>query len=99
MTESADRERLRQTFNTAAKLYLEARPDYPDELYAALIGLAELEPDRDALCEVGAGPAKATLPLARRAEAPEDHPLLEDRSLAMLAQLQDVPPEPLLRPG
>jgi SAM-dependent methyltransferase len=66
VTESADRERLRQTFNTAAKLYLEARPDYPDELYAALIGLAELEPDRDALCEVGAGPGKATLPLARR---------------------------------
>jgi 16S rRNA A1518/A1519 N6-dimethyltransferase RsmA/KsgA/DIM1 with predicted DNA glycosylase/AP lyase activity len=66
VTESADRERLRQTFNTAADLYHGARPDYPDGLYAALIGLAELNPDRDALCEVGAGPGKATLPLARR---------------------------------
>ena len=66
MTDAAGRERLRQTFDGAAGLYQEARPEYPDELYATLIELAGLRPDWDALCEVGAGPGKATLPLARR---------------------------------
>ena len=66
MTEAAGRQRLRQTFDEAARLYQEARPEYPDELYAALISLAGLRPERDAICEVGPGPGKATLPLARR---------------------------------
>lgn len=66
MTGQTDRERLRQTFESAAERYHEARPDYPQELYAALIGLSEVRPGADALCEVGAGPGKATLPLARR---------------------------------
>jgi hypothetical protein len=33
--EANDRELLRQTFNTAAAQYQEARPEYPGELYAA----------------------------------------------------------------
>jgi hypothetical protein len=64
--EANDRELLRQTFNTAAAQYQEARPEYPGELYAALIALAGLRPEADSLCEVGAGPGKATIPLARR---------------------------------
>ena len=66
MPEPADREQLRQTFDVAAGQYQEARPEYPDELYAALISLAGLRPETDALCEVGAGPGKATMPLARQ---------------------------------
>ena len=64
--EANDRQRLRQTFNRAAGQYQEARPEYPSELYAALISLAGLRPEADSLCEVGAGPGKATIPLARR---------------------------------
>ena len=66
MAEEAGRERLRQTFDTVAGQYQEARPEYPGELYAALISLAGLRPERDAICEVGSGPGKATIPLARR---------------------------------
>ena len=57
--EGNNRELLRQTFNTAAAQYQEARPEYPGELYAALIALAGLRPEADTLCEVGAGPGKA----------------------------------------
>jgi SAM-dependent methyltransferase len=64
--EANNRELLRQTFNTAAAQYQEARPEYPGELYAALIAPAGLRPEADSLCEVGAGPGKATIPLARR---------------------------------
>ena len=64
--EANDRELLRQTFNRAAAQYQEARPEYPAELYAALISLAGLRPEADTLCEAGAGPGKATIPLARR---------------------------------
>jgi SAM-dependent methyltransferase len=61
-----DRETLRQTFDTIAAQYHGARPDYPDELYDALISLARLSPDEDAVLEVGCGTGKATIPLARR---------------------------------
>jgi SAM-dependent methyltransferase len=60
------RESLRQTFDTVAARYHEARPDYPDELYDELIGLAALTPDEDAVLEIGCGTGKATIPLARR---------------------------------
>ncbi len=68
MTDDAGlrRERLRQTFDAAARDYQEARPEYPDALFAALIALAGLRPQTDALCEIGPGPGKATLDLARR---------------------------------
>ena len=66
MTSAADRELLRQTFDTVAELYHEARPSYPDRLYDELIGLARLAPDEDALLEIGCGPGQATIPLARR---------------------------------
>lgn len=55
---------LRTTFDGAASLYQAARPDYPDDLYQDLVGIAGLTPQAR-LCEVGCGPGKATLPLAR----------------------------------
>jgi SAM-dependent methyltransferase len=59
------REQLRTTFESAAALYHQARPDYPDELFDALVAMAALQPDAG-LLEVGCATGKATLPLARR---------------------------------
>ena len=65
MALDADRERLRETFNQAAESYQRARPDYPGELFDALIEAAGLAPG-DRLLEVGCATGKATVPLARR---------------------------------
>jgi SAM-dependent methyltransferase len=65
MALDAERERLRQTFNQAAESYQRARPDYPGELFDALIEAAGLAPG-DRLLEVGCATGKATVPLARR---------------------------------
>jgi len=62
----SERERLRQTFDAVAGDYQEARPEYPDSLYSALLSLTGVQPEADALCEVGSASGKATLPLARR---------------------------------
>jgi SAM-dependent methyltransferase len=62
---TADRERLRVTFDSAAALYQEARPEYPEALYEELVSAAGLGPGSTAL-EVGCATGKATLPLARR---------------------------------
>ncbi|MGH3262178.1 MAG: class I SAM-dependent methyltransferase [Trebonia sp.] len=66
MAGSSPQERLRQTFDSIAGNYQEARPEYPDALYDALLELTEVRPQTDALCEVGCASGKATLPLARR---------------------------------
>lgn len=58
------REHLRTTFDTVATAYQRARPDYPAGLYADLLAMTGLEPPAN-LLEVGCGPGKATLPLAR----------------------------------
>lgn len=60
-----EREQRRTTFDAIAGHYLQARPDYPDALYDELTRLADLRPD-DRLLEIGCGPGKATIPLARR---------------------------------
>jgi SAM-dependent methyltransferase len=60
-----DRDRLRATFDSAAQLYQEARPDYPAALYDELVRLAGLRTG-DRLLEVGCATGKATVPLARR---------------------------------
>ncbi|MEV0405525.1 methyltransferase domain-containing protein [Actinoallomurus sp. NPDC050550] len=57
--------RLRATFDSVASRYEQARPDYPAELYSDLLALTGVEPPAR-LLEVGCGPGKATLPLARR---------------------------------
>lgn len=60
----SDNRRLRTTFDKAAALYQDARPDYPAELYSDLIAITGLQPPAR-LLEVGCGPGKATPPLAR----------------------------------
>jgi SAM-dependent methyltransferase len=56
---TADRERLRATFDSAARLYQQARPGYPDELYAELVRLAGLR-SGDRLLEIGCATGKVT---------------------------------------
>ncbi|MEV8634164.1 methyltransferase domain-containing protein [Streptosporangium sp. NPDC051023] len=58
------RERLRVAFDTVASLYQKARPDYPADLYSELLAMTGVEPPAH-LLEIGCGPGKATLPLAR----------------------------------
>lgn len=62
---SDDRGLLRTNFDSAADLYQQARPEYPEALYDALIATAELDAGAR-LLEVGCATGKATLPLARR---------------------------------
>ncbi|MDA0636128.1 class I SAM-dependent methyltransferase [Nonomuraea sp. MCN248] len=61
---SRDLHRLRATFDRAAASYQDARPDYPAELYTDLLEITRVRPPAH-LLEVGCGPGKATLPLAR----------------------------------
>jgi SAM-dependent methyltransferase len=63
--EPATRNRLKVTFESRADQYHAARPDYPDELFDALIAAAGLRPSAR-LLEVGCGTGKATIPLAAR---------------------------------
>jgi SAM-dependent methyltransferase len=65
VSQDAERVRLRQTFDRAAASYQRARPEYPAELFDALIEAAGLAPG-DRLLEVGCATGKATVPLARR---------------------------------
>jgi protein-L-isoaspartate O-methyltransferase len=55
---------LRTTFESAAGIYEEARPDYPDSLYATLVQAAGLRVG-DRLLEIGCATGKATIALAR----------------------------------
>ncbi len=60
-----DREQLRTTFDSAADLYQQARPEYPKTLFDTVVDTAGLNPG-DRLLEVGCATGKATIPLARR---------------------------------
>jgi SAM-dependent methyltransferase len=60
-----DRHRLRDTFDAAADLYQQARPDYPEQLYDTLVETAQIKAG-DRLLEVGCATGKATIPLAQR---------------------------------
>lgn len=60
-----DPTRLRGTFDSVARLYQRARPEYPERLYDALVGAAGLRAGEH-LLEVGCATGKATGPLARR---------------------------------
>jgi SAM-dependent methyltransferase len=61
----ARRERLRQTFDATAETYHRARPDYPDELFEAVLATARLRPG-SSLLEIGCATGKATESLAQR---------------------------------
>lgn len=65
MTADNERNRLRQTFDQAASIYQQVRPDYPQELIDDLINTAQLKPSAH-LLEIGCATGKATLPLAQR---------------------------------
>lgn len=56
---------LAMTFDSAADVYQQSRPEYPDEIFEALITTAGLGAG-DRLLEIGCASGKATLPLARR---------------------------------
>jgi len=56
---------LRTTFNSEAELYRAVRPQYPDELFDALIDKTKLSSDAK-LLEIGPGTGQATEPLAKR---------------------------------
>lgn len=56
---------LRVTFDSAADLYQQARPEYPEQLYEAMVVAAGLGAG-DRLLEIGCASGKATLPLAHR---------------------------------
>lgn len=60
-----DRRQLRQTFDSAAENYQQARPEYPEELYDMLVETAGLRVG-DRLLEIGCATGKATIPLARQ---------------------------------
>jgi SAM-dependent methyltransferase len=60
-----DRDSLRETFDSVAASYADARPTYPAELFDALVEETGIGPD-SVLLEVGCGPGTATLPLAER---------------------------------
>jgi SAM-dependent methyltransferase len=60
-----DYKRLRKSFEQAASLYQQARPEYPEELFDDFIRATNLHPG-DRLLEVGCATGKATIPLAKR---------------------------------
>jgi SAM-dependent methyltransferase len=62
---AGDRDRLRTTFDGAARLYDEVRPGYPEELFDDVVSLSGIPPGGRVL-EIGCGTGQATLPFARR---------------------------------
>jgi SAM-dependent methyltransferase len=83
----AARDRLKITFESRADQYHAARPEYPDELYDALVAAAGLRRGARVL-EVGCGTGKATIALAERGfdiTALEIGPRLAEAARANLA--------------
>ena len=56
---------LKTTFNTAAVLYEDIRPGYPEELIQDIVELSGIN-DHSRILEVGCGTGKATQPFAER---------------------------------
>jgi SAM-dependent methyltransferase len=65
MNSKKDTQTLRETFEQAATIYQQARPEYPEALFEDLTHMANLLPG-DRLLEIGCATGKATLPLAKR---------------------------------
>jgi SAM-dependent methyltransferase len=88
----SDDRSLRMTFDSAAALYQQARPDYPEELYDALVEAAGLASGAR-LLEIGCATGKATMPLARRGfriTCVEPGPALAALARTNLAAFPDV---------
>jgi SAM-dependent methyltransferase len=86
------RRQLGASFDSAARLYQQARPEYPGELFDELVRLAGLTAG-DRLLEIGCATGKATLPLARRGfriTCVEPGPELAAAARRNLAQFPDV---------
>ncbi|SDX55774.1 trans-aconitate 2-methyltransferase [Paenibacillus sp. CF384] len=60
-----DQNKLRESFEQAASIYQQARPDYPEDLLNDLLRVTHLKAG-NRLLEVGCATGKATLPLAQR---------------------------------
>jgi len=87
-----DQRGLGMTFDSAAALYQQTRPEYPEQLYEAMIAAAELGAD-DRLFEIGCASGKATLPLSRRGfqiTCVEPGPALATVARRNLASFPDV---------
>jgi SAM-dependent methyltransferase len=87
-----DSTRLRRTFDSAADQYQDARPEYPERLFDAVIEVAGLRRG-DRLLEIGCASGKATLALARRGfriTCVELGPALAAAARANLADFADV---------
>ena len=82
--------RLRETFEQAARIYHEARPGYPEELFDDLVALAGIPPGGRIL-EIGCGSGVATLPLARRGYAIHCIELGEQLAAVARENLADYP--------
>lgn len=86
---------LRQTFNQVAELYDQARPGYPEELFADLRRLAGVGPGARVL-EIGCGTGQATVPLAElgcqvvAVELGAELAAVAQRNLARFPQVQVV---------
>ena len=57
--------KLKTTFNTAARLYEDVRPGYPEELISDVVDLSGIE-NHSRILEVGCGTGKATYSFAER---------------------------------
>jgi SAM-dependent methyltransferase len=87
-----DQRGLGMTFDSAADLYQQTRPEYPEQLYEAMIAAAALDAE-DRLLEIGCASGKATLPLARRGfhiTCVEPGPALATVARRNLASFPDV---------
>src|SRR5215210_6934691 len=60
-----ERDRLRTTFDSAASLYDEVRPGYPEDLFDDVVSLSRIPP-AGRILEIGCGTGQATVPFARR---------------------------------
>jgi len=63
--EATERDIRKRSFDAVAEQYETARPSYPEAVFDDLASLAQLPP-AGWILEMGCGPGKATLPLARR---------------------------------